>query len=101
MTTVGSPRGLLMIGLSFWTGLLTAYFLCATGRVNVTLQPFSVAFRPFLESPARSTSNEHPHQDRVRHAQSPRQEVPSLTDVARRENKGRSQARGEGAVVFE
>lgn len=41
MTTVSSPRGLLMIGLSFWTGLLAAYVLCATGRVNVTLQPFS------------------------------------------------------------
>lgn len=47
MTTVDSPRGLVMIGLSFWAGLFTAYFLCATGRAYVTYQPFSVTVTPF------------------------------------------------------
>lgn len=41
VTTASSARGLLMIGLSFLTGLLTAYVLCTTGRVRVTVEPFA------------------------------------------------------------
>lgn len=41
MTSVDSPRGLLMIALSFWTGIFAAYVLCTTGRVRVTLEPLA------------------------------------------------------------
>lgn len=58
VTTVSSPRGLLMIGLSFWTGLFTAYVLCATGRINVTLEPFATlaAISPWSLSRPRVTA---------------------------------------------
>jgi hypothetical protein len=41
VTTVDSPRGLAMIALSFWTGLFTAYVLCTTGGVRVTMEPLA------------------------------------------------------------
>lgn len=57
MTTASSPRGLLMIGLSFLTGLFTAYVLCTTGRVRVTVEPFATiaAMSPWASTGPRPT----------------------------------------------
>jgi len=76
MTTVDSPRGLLMICLSFWTGLFTAYFLCA--------QP-----------------SQHRQQSQAQQAQTPGEGLRTASDAARLGRMGRSQARDDGAVVFE
>ena len=90
-----------MIGLSFWTGILTAYLLCATGRAYVSYRPFSVTITPFPKASVRATSTERAQQDQARQAQAPSHEVRKVADAAHLGRMRLPQDRHDGTVVFE